>query len=106
MVKIRIDMNALELRMQGHANSDRHGKDLVCCALSILTETLSRYLERMLAEGQIYNLREEIEPGDVYIQAEPWGWSRKDTWVAFNVIREGMRALAKGNEKFIEMKEE
>ena len=106
MVKIKIDMNALEIQMEGHANSNEPGKDLVCCALSILIETLSRYLEQMLADGQIYNLREEIEPGNVYIHPDPFGWSRKDVWTAFSVIREGMRALARENKQYIRLEEE
>lgn len=106
MVTIKINMDALEMQMDGHANSDEWGKDLICCAISTLVETLSRHLEQQMTDGQLIDLHEEIEAGHVYIQAHPYGWSRKDIWIAFKVIREGLRAIAKENGKYIKLKEE
>ena len=105
MVRITIDINSLEIRMEGHACTAEKGKDLVCCALSTLIETLSRYLENQLAEGMIYNLEENIEEGDSYIRATPFGWSRKDTETAFRVVREGVRAIAAEYNKNVTLEE-
>ena len=46
MIIIHMDMETLEVLVEGHANSADYGRDLVCCAATMLTETLARYLEK------------------------------------------------------------
>lgn len=106
MVKIRVDMETLEVQVDGHANSADFGRDLVCCALSMLTETLARYFEKQMSEGNLANLTVEIQEGHAYINPTPYGWSLQDAVTAIRVIREGYRALAAEHGKYIRLEED
>lgn len=106
MVTVKINTRTLEIMMDGHANTAPKGQDLVCCAVSILIQTLCLYMEEQEKAGRLAGLKEEIEPGHVYLNPQPYGWSKKDALTAFNVIREGLRALAKQYENHIRLEEE
>ena len=105
MVKIRIGV--AELEMKGHARADRvNDNDLVCCALSMLTETLSRYMEMCKEYGYLRTLEQKIEPGDSFIRAIPYGWAASKVITAFEVIKYGIRALAEEYPENIRLEEE
>ncbi len=106
MVRVKIDTNTLEIWMDGHANSAPKGEDLVCCAVSILIQTLCIWMEEQEKAGRLNGLKEEIESGHVYLNPQPYGWSRRDIKTAFNVIREGLRALAEQYSNHIKLEEE
>ena len=106
MVTIKIDTKTLELTAEGHANSAPMGEDLVCCAVSILLQTLCIWTEEQDKAGRLISLKEEIEPGHVYLNPQPYGWSRREILTAFCVIREGLKALAEQNENYIRMEGE
>lgn len=106
MIIIHMDMETLEVLVEGHANSADYGRDLVCCAATMLTETLARYLEKQLKDGNLADLTLEIREGHAYINPTPYGWSLQDTVAAFKVIREGYRALAHEHAKYIKLEEE
>lgn len=105
MVKIRIDVAKLELKIAGHAEADEPGKDLVCCAVSILADTLSRYLETLKEAKDLCKLTEEFQHGYVYIKAKPWGWKGMRAWTAFEITREGLRAIAEEYPQYVTMEE-
>lgn len=106
MVRVRIDMENLEVEVDGHAGSAEYGRDLVCCAISMLTETLARYMEKQMRDGNLSDLTVEIAEGRAYINPTPYGWSMQDTVTAFKVIREGYRALATEHGKYIRLEED
>ena len=106
MVRVKINTRTLEITMDGHANAAPKGQDLVCCAVSILIQTLCLYMEEQERAGRLAGLKEEIAPGHVYLNPQPYGWSRKDTLTAFNVIRQGMLALAEQYKNHIRLEEE
>lgn len=106
MVTIRIDTKTLELTAEGHANSAPMGEDLVCCAVSILLQTLCIWMEEQDKAGRLSCLIEEMEPGHIYLNPQPYGWSRREILTAFCVIREGLRALAAQYENNIRLEEE
>jgi len=106
MVTVKINTRTLEIQMDGHANAAPKGQDLICCAVSILIQTLCIYMEEQEKAGRLAGLKEEIEPGHVYLNPQPYGWSRKDVLTAYNVIREGLRTLAKQYENHIRLEEE
>ena len=105
MVRIYCNREKLELQIDGHANSAEYGKDLVCCAVSILAESLSRYLDRKEEAGELRYLVNEIAEGRVYISADPCRWDLKETVGAFEVIREGLKAIAEEYPEYIKMEE-
>lgn len=57
--------NARELCVKGHANSNEHGKDMICCAVSTLAQTLAFYLEYEKMDREIHD-----EEGYLYIMSE------------------------------------
>ena len=80
----RDNNSSRSLRIVGHALSDVVGKDLVCCAVSTLVQTLVMYLESEKVEVNGY-----MKEGDVYItvndvRAIPY----------FNLITFGLEQLA------------
>jgi uncharacterized protein YsxB (DUF464 family) len=104
MVNVKIGL--MELEVKGHAESPRvNDCDLVCCAVSILTETLSRYMEHYMEGGYLAALDQQIKPGDSYIRAKPYGWSAGHTVTAFETIRYGLRALAEEYPEYIKLEE-
>ena len=106
MIGIRIDMETLELEISGHANSAEKGKDLVCCAVSTLAQTLAAYMEKQMGDGNLSNLSAEVQDGYVYLNPTPYGWSMQDTVTAFKTIREGFRTLARDYGEYIRLEEE
>ena len=63
-VKYLITENNIELEIQGHAGFDEVGKDIVCAAISILSQTFIGCMEE---ESEYCDYR--IDPGYVWIQA-------------------------------------
>lgn len=106
MTTIRINRETLEIQIDGHAGGGPKGQDLICCAVSTLTETLSIYLEIMLQKGLLADLKEEIESGHVYLYPQPYGWSKEQTTTAIDVIRNGYIALAEQYSDKIRYEEE
>ncbi len=106
VVEIKISLRTLELQARGHAGSAEAGKDLVCCAVSTLVQTLVRNMELCHVRGELLDLTEEIREGYVYIMPRPYGWSLREIVTVYRAIREGLRALAEENEDYIRLEEE
>lgn len=106
MITIRINRETMEIQVDGHAGGGPRGQDLICCAVSTLTETLSINLEIMLQKGLLADLKEEIESGHVYIYPQPYGWSMGQTAAVIDVIRIGYKALAEQYSDKIRYEEE
>ena len=106
MVEIRISMRTLELQVDGHAGADEFGKDMVCCAVSVLIQTLVRNMEVAQVRGELQYLDEEVRDGHVYLMPHPYGWSLQNIVTAYRVIREGLRALSEQYEQYIRLEEE
>ena len=68
--------------LEGHANSDRYGRDLICAAVSSLTLTLAANVEGN--EGAEISL----EPGNSRIQCNP------DAADVFDCVCKGFELLA------------
>lgn len=105
MVSIYMDMEKHQLKIDGHANADEFGKDLVCCAVSILVQTLSRYIEARKTTGDLISAVNVIESGKAEITAEPRAWFEREITAAFATVRLGLRALAEDYPENIKMEE-
>ena len=105
MVGIYLNMEKRQLMIDGHADSAEPGKDLVCCAVSILAESLSRYMDAQEGNSGLKYLINEIEPGRTYISAVPSEWCEKEIQGAFGMTREGLRALAEEYPEYIRLEE-
>lgn len=106
MVIIQINMKTHALIIKGHAGSAEPGKDLVCCAVSTLAETLSRYLEVRMEEGALEMLMDKVEAGDVKIVAWPESTNVKQINAVYEMIREGYRAIAEEYPQYIKLRED
>jgi uncharacterized protein YsxB (DUF464 family) len=105
MVNITLIVNQPYLNVSGHANSDEIGKDLVCCALSILVDSLSRYMAVKEEEGALHYLANEVQEGSALIAALPTERSAQEVRGAFEMAREGLRALADEYPEYIKLEE-
>ena len=105
MVSIYLNMEKHQLMIDGHAGAAEPGKDLVCCAISILAESLSRYLEARESMGNLKYVINEVKPGKTFISTVPSEWSVKEIQGAFAMTREGLRALAEEYPENIKMEE-
>jgi len=102
---VRVRVGPMELEVTGHAQSAEPGKDLVCCSLSVLTQTLAIYMEKLMNQGCLLMLDKQLEPGDAYIRVIPYGWSMKNVIIAFEVIRAGITTLAEDYPEYITLEE-
>lgn len=67
MVKVKIKQknNSLKcIRVSGHANSDDYGKDIVCAAVSVITQTILLGISEILEDDFNYS----VSKGDLYFE--------------------------------------
>lgn len=72
------------LEVRGHAGYAEYGNDIVCSAISVLTQTLIAYMDEVAED-----MEARINPGDVYL----WAMGRKAIKSA-EVILKGYEMLA------------
>lgn len=108
MTEIEMDWSNLQLEMWGHANSDEPGKDLVCCAESMLSQALVKALEDMKAEGVLHDMiwRGSQRIGTLSLQAFPKDKERAEVRAVFRTAVTGFRMLANQYPQFIRLREE
>lgn len=106
MVDIKLSLQTLEFQVDGHARAGEFGQDLICCAVSVLVQTLIRNMEVAYERGELQYLDEEVRDGHVYLMPHPYGWSLQNIVTAYRVIREGLRALSEQYEQYIRLEEE
>lgn len=91
MTDITYDSGALVMTVKGHAGSAPAGEDLVCCAISTLTETLIAALQ----ENKIHRAVESNEAaGLIRIRALPSDAMVTIARIAFDTIAAGYAGLA------------
>lgn len=90
--------------LKGHANADEFGKDIVCAAVSVLTQTvllsvmqeLGRKLPYRMSEGSLsFFLPQELSEQE-----------RIKTDVLMNALVLGIKNLKEGYSEFIDITEE
>lgn len=77
MIRVLITLN--KIQVTGHANTAPYGSDIVCAAVSVLTQTLIEGLKNIACMG-IY---ERVAPGNVCIEWQELtdtGKALIDTW--------------------------
>lgn len=106
MVNIKMNFKTLEIQIEGHANTAPKGEDLVCCAVSTLSEALSVYLETMLHRGMLIDLKEEVTSGHVYLNPQPYSWAMNTIRAGIEVIRLGFMSVANTYNEYIKYEED
>lgn len=106
MTKARMYWKGLELVLKGHANSAEKGKDLVCCAESILSQTLIKALEVMEILGRTgLDWTGNPEQGYMLIDADPAREYQAEVEHYFRFAVTGLRMLAEAYPQYIELRE-
>lgn len=105
MTKIRMDWKNLKLEMTGHAGSAPAGQDLVCCAESILSQTLIGVLADM-AEDADMDWTGTPEQGYMMIEADPRKGHEAEVQSYFRFAVKGLRMLAEAYPQNVEIRED
>ena len=71
MIRIMYDRVRHELIVEGHADHDAKGKDIVCSAVSMLVNTLGRTIKDMKHEKKLKKAYVRIEPGYAELRCKP-----------------------------------
>ena len=105
MIKIKFDPEKMELQIEGHANANRKGKDIVCAAVSCLFYTLGESLfqsEKMLKEPPVF--RDDEDEEVKICSCIPKEGYAGNIQMIFWTILIGLEGVAKSYPKFIVMK--
>lgn len=107
MTKIRMDWKNLKLEMTGHAGAAPAGQDLVCCAESILSQTLIGMLEEMEEAGAAdLEWTGKPEQGYMMIEADPRKGYEAEVQSYFRFAVKGLRMLAEAYPQNVEIRED
>ena len=100
MINITFNPNTLELEVNGHAEQNEKGKDIVCSAISILFYTLGQTLidsAEMLDGAPIV----KDEEGNGYIRCTPKAGYEGNIACIYRTILIGMQMVAEEYKKFV-----
>lgn len=89
------------LTVEGHANSDDPGHDLVCAGASTLVYTLAANVGNLESIGQARNVIVKMEPGKAEISCEPKRKTGAIIARIFEAICVGFEMLADQNPQYI-----
>lgn len=92
MTRVRYDEKSLTMELSGHAGYGPVGCDIVCAAVSILSQTLIRNLEKFSDRGW-YVLEYELDGGECYIHCKASGYYSMIVEM-FRFTMEGLKMLA------------
>ena len=107
MTRIRMDWKNLRLELKGHAGSAPRGQDMVCCAESILSQTLIRALEHMEIIGRTgLDWTGSSAQGYLLIDADPGRGHEAEVKDYFRFAVTGLQMLADAYPEFIEIRED
>ena len=102
MTKALMNWKDLELQVEGHANAGEPGTDIVCAAVSILTQTLVMTLENAEKRGRTklwskYQMDKQGAPygGHLKIRADPGMGNREEIKSYFRFCVNGLKELSK-----------
>lgn len=94
MIKATMYWNRMRLDVDGHAGAAEKGEDLICAAVSMMTQTLGRVLEETEARGRI-ECKVVNREGKAMIWANPTIGCMNETKAYFRFVVLGLRLLAR-----------
>ena len=95
MTRITYDRLELKVTIEGHANHDEIGKDIVCAGISSLTYTLAMYVDKLNSFGKTLfapNIR--LGDGNVEISVVVKGGYEHEARRVFDAICDGYELIA------------
>jgi uncharacterized protein YsxB (DUF464 family) len=92
MMDVRINPDKLTVIATGHANAPRNedGRDLVCCAVSTLMQTLIYSCQEL--RGVLVN--HDVKPGDLFVQISAPNSQTDAVKHRMTMLHDGIKALA------------
>ena len=109
MIKVKFeqckDIEAIIMKVEGHAGLDKEGHDIICSAASILTYTIAQYLQYVYDRGGLQKKpRIDINSGDALLVAKPTKEFEGEVLNAFFVAEVGYSLLAHNYPQYVEIK--
>jgi len=101
MIRIVYDEQNLTLEISGHAGSAPKGSDLVCCAVSVLGDTLLNNLKKFKGSGW-YVLDCDTADGELYIHCEVNGYFSFVVEM-FRFVMVGFQAIAEHYPQYVKI---
>ncbi len=99
MINLRIerleDERSRQIEISGHAGYAEKGKDIVCAAVSILSQAFLSYLQDLYNRNRIEYLDYEIEDGHIVIHYSEFMAREQDISGGESVFDNGMEMLLK-----------
>ena len=87
--------NGAFVRMNGHADTQPYGKDLVCAALSAYVYFLAEILEVLEKENKVWCPIKVIEPGNVHLLVLPNKEGKDTVDTVLNAVKRGLKKLSR-----------
>lgn len=92
MITVKYDLNCFLLDIRGHAGYAPYGKDIVCAAVSALSQTLAMWLSEY---APCMEEMPRIETGEgLYIQCIPKPVWRCEIMLLYQFVIKGMQRIA------------
>ena len=90
----------LSLRVEGHAEYEEHGKDIVCASASILAYTAAQYIKNMCGSGKLAEEPIlELRSGDADISC----CATEEMTIVFSTICTGYKVLKFNFPQYVEL---
>lgn len=92
MIEARINLNDYKVIVTGHANAPRNedGRDMVCCMVSTLTQTLLLSCCKLKGVRMDY----DVQKGNVYLSVEEAGGKQQPLTERYTMFLDGVKMLA------------
>lgn len=102
-VKLEEYYDKYVLSIDGHTGFDKCGSDIVCAAVSAVTYTLINALRWAEADELLYIDEIRIGDGSVYIEAEPYSFSREKIKTIIETCMTGYSTIEEEYPEYIEI---
>ena len=106
MTKAIMYWNRMRMEVQGHANADEKGKDIVCAGVSMITGALIGMLEEAEARGRtMAEWKWDENKALLVIWADPNMGSLAEIKAYFRMCIKGLRMLHDEYPRYVDVKE-
>lgn len=95
MIAVTYHRRAFCLTIRGHAGAGQKGRDLVCCAVSMLAHTLGENLRQMERHGRLRGCVILLEEGRGDIRCVPQPQFQGVCTLVFDTVVTGLKLLAR-----------
>lgn len=95
MIEIVYDPDTLTVEATGHAGAAPYGQDMVCCAVSVLMQTLEATGRRVGA------VKSSIAPGHAAVQILPYPLQWMEAEQRVEAIVDGLREVARNYPQYV-----